>query len=318
MRRARVDDDFGRAGFTLIELLVVIAIIGVLVALILPAVQAAREAGRRTQCINNLKQLGLAAQEYHDAFQSFPSGWYCDAVNDPNCVPYSANFYMWNGMTSLLTKLEQNNLYDEMNFNLGLMLGPAYASPSNAAIKLPQPENATSVRRKLDFWVCPSNPRGSSSTTAVASNAPAGRFGLSDYRGNMAAGSVPGCTDPTNVNCFNWDNGMLYRNSEVGMADVQDGTTFTILFGEVKYGDWADATGCCVRTDASRTINKPLPLPNTNQLVYSYWSSNHNHIVNFAFCDGSVRSLTDQIKKAILIKLMTRAGGEALSNDDLK
>ena len=75
--RTKYDGSRSRAAFTLIELLVVIAIIAVLVALIMPAVQSARESANRAKCQNNLKQLGLAAQEYHDAFSSFPAGWYC-------------------------------------------------------------------------------------------------------------------------------------------------------------------------------------------------------------------------------------------------
>ena len=143
------------SGFTLIELLVVIAIIGVLVALLLPAVQSAREAGNRAKCQNNLKQLGLAAQEYHDSFNTFPSGWYCvvpiyDANNnlisgDINCAtpgtPYQP--YMWGLLPSLFSKLEQGNLYNELNINL---------PPIN-------PENSTAVRRTLDVFVCPSNRR---------------------------------------------------------------------------------------------------------------------------------------------------------------
>src|SRR5580693_4644614 len=113
MRRRMRRESRVRSGFTLIELLVVIAIIGVLVALIMPAVQAARESANRAKCQNNLKQLGLAAQEYHDAYNSFPAGWYCQQpvydnsgnlqYGDSNCVAPNSPYqpYMWNGMTGL-------------------------------------------------------------------------------------------------------------------------------------------------------------------------------------------------------------------------
>src|SRR6476659_9964858 len=139
MRRRMTERRRSRSGFTLIELLVVIAIIGVLVALIMPAVQSARESANRAKCINNLKQLGLAAQEYHDAFNSFPTGWSCDDTDTVNCPIYATTPSFWNGMVGLFLKMEQNNLYDELN----LYLPPVYVD--SGSVMRPYPDNATSV-----------------------------------------------------------------------------------------------------------------------------------------------------------------------------
>ncbi len=295
-----------RGGFTLIELLVVIAIIGVLIALILPAVQSARESANRAKCINNLKQLGLAAQEYHDAFSSFPSGWLCDTT-DPNCLPQAASAYMWNGLCGLFLKLEQGNLYNEINFDL----------PTNAV------DNVTSTRRTLEAFVCPSNRKAmgvdtstKSTTTAKEGTIRRTKMGPSDYRGNMAAGMLPDCIDVKDVNCYHYDNGLTYQNSQVSMADISDGTSNTILIGETLTGTWAEATSCCVRTTMDRTLNKPIRVGGVNH--YTYWMSKHPNLVNFARCDGSVSVVTNQINKRVLIHMMTRNGGESISSDEMK
>jgi prepilin-type N-terminal cleavage/methylation domain-containing protein len=312
-----------RSGFTLIELLVVIAIIGVLVALIMPAVQAARESANRAKCQNNLKQLGLAAQEYHDNFSSFPSGWLCQTPVYDNMGNYlygDQNFcsapsqqyqtYMWNGLVGLFLKLEQANLYNEINFSLS----PYF------------PDNATSIKRSIDGFVCPSNRRA----TGVSTTATALKVGPSDYRGNMAAGMVaPGtgsCPTPytianaTNPACLVYDNGVTYQNSQTSMADITDGTSMTMLIGESLQGNWPDATGCCVRTNIDRTVNKPIVVNNNGIITnyYVYWSSKHPNLVNFVRCDGSVTPVTNQINKLVLNKLMTRSGGESISSDEQK
>ena len=336
-RRMRQESRF-RSGFTLIELLVVIAIIGVLVALIMPAVQAARESANKAKCQNNLKQLALAAQEYHDTYTSFPSGWFCTSAvydqnnnligGDPNCAyansPYQQ--YMWNGMIGLFLKLEQGNLYNELNLNL---------YPYS-------PDNTTSVRRtrrrlRLPFESAQTQQNAITiqrqAGTAVA---PSLRFGPSDYRGNMAAGYI--LPDPTNgcgngttattlqINgntvsvCLVYDNGVTYQNSQVNLADVTDGATNTMLFGEtldpfvrlLALGLWRAA----VRTNIDRTINRPITVNGGN--YYWYWMSKHPNMVNFARCDGSVTSVTAQINKLVLNKLMTRNGGEAISSDEVK
>ena len=303
-----------RSGFTLIELLVVIAIIGVLVALIMPAVQSAREAASRTQCINNLKQLGLAAQEYHDSFSSFPGGWYCDSTVDANCGPTLPQSYMWNGMAGLFLKLEQGNIYNELNINL----------PTNDVT------NVTGVRRTMTVFVCPSNRKAVTTASTNTTNT-VSKLGPSDYRGSMAAGYVvgvaptytPGSTDPTNTTDNGtpvanpvlgiFDNGTAYMNSAVSIADVTDGTSNTILMGETLSGTWAEASSCCVRTTLDRTVNKPIQIQGAN--YYTYWMSKHPNAVNFLRCDGSVSTIQNQINKVVLIKLVTRAGGEAISSD---
>ncbi len=301
-------------GFTLIELLVVIAIIGVLVALLLPAVQSAREAGNRAKCQNNLKQLGLAAQQYHDAFNAFPSGWYCQAplydangnlISDPYCQTTSTPYqpYMWGLIPSLFGKLEQINLFNELNF---------YLPPTNI-------ENSTAIRRTLDLVVCPSNRRPEATTQTGSTQ----KIGPSDYRGNMAAGMVLPVTgsncptqDPTNVYCCIYDNGMTYQNSSVNMADITDGTSNTGLMGESLTGNWSMATSCCVRTNFDRTINQPIVVQGVP--YNTYWMSKHPSQVNFANCDGSVRTINQTINKLVLNKYMTRNGGESISADEMK
>ena len=127
-----------RRGFTLIELLVVIAIIAVLIALLLPAVQAAREAARRAQCVNNLKQIGLALHNYHSSINALPwdhgpGGW-----NE------------WSGMTMLLPYMEQQPLYNTINFNY--IIGNGAATATNGGFL-----NTTAIQTKLNGLVCPSD-----------------------------------------------------------------------------------------------------------------------------------------------------------------
>ncbi len=308
-----------RAGFTLIELLVVIAIIGVLVALIMPAVQQAREAANRTKCQNNLKQLGLAAQEYHDAFNTFPSGWFCCppyGTTDPNTgLPFPISQIdpsYWGGLTSLLLKLEQVNLYNEINFSLATSA----------------PDNLTSTRRTVDGFVCPSNRRAATVSANTSTNTTGSlKWGPLDYRGNMAAGFVMDTTasppvPTTNPPTMIFDNGVMYQNSQTSMADISDGTSMTVLIGETLTGTWPDAYSCCVQTNVNRTVNKPIQVANPNGSgtlnQYTYWMSKHPGMVNFVRCDGSVSTVTNQINKLVLVKMMTRNGGEAISSDEMK
>jgi len=191
-----------RSGFTLVELLVVIAIIGVLVALLLPAVQAAREAARRTQCINQLKQFVVAAHNYHDTMLCFPAG--------RNRRDISAH-------AALLPYFEQSNVHGLVDYTV---------SWNNA-------NNDAARGAKISFFNCPSDPQ---------QLMPAGYAGTSyrANQGSGVLWDMPS-TNPSNVN-FNMPppNGVFYVNSYLRMASITDGTSNTAAFSEHQKGDFSD------------------------------------------------------------------------------
>jgi len=208
-----------RRGFTLIELLVVIAIIGVLVALLLPAVQAAREAARRSQCSNNLKQLGLALQNYHSAVDSFPLGGN-PGPSTPGagcCQIWGA----WSAHTMLLPYMEQKPTYDSLNF-YSVARGNGYSENSNA----------TGISTRLNTLLCPSATPPSQNWGLVVNKPFAGNsyFASSGpsvmWRGDQA----------------NTPNGIFTAGGAVrGIRDITDGSSQTIAFGEWRIGDFDDS-----------------------------------------------------------------------------
>ncbi len=220
-----------RRGFTLIELLVVIAIIAVLIALLLPAVQQAREAARRTQCKNNLKQIGLAMHNYHDTYNYFPMGWMFDQR------PSIPNAHGWGVM--VLPFLEQGNLTNIYNYN------HVFAAPEGLLAGLyPTSQNRTVVTTKLPVFICPSSPNGGEIYTDSISYPPLSwKASASDY--SAVSGITGALHDPYVMPVtgrFPETSGML-RDMTVApagsggkirrMADVTDGTSNTLLIAEV-------------------------------------------------------------------------------------
>jgi len=186
-----------RRGFTLVELLVVIAIIGILIALLLPAVQAAREAARRMQCSSNLKQIGLALHKYHDSYKSFPIGAMSTLTGSGNAAAGD-----WTWPTSILPHIEQEALYNQ--------LAPGKTS------KAPPVTNPL-VTTPIPVYMCPSDP---------------GDVGhLNNLLGNFAKLNYP-ATKPM-VFGANWANGGAgFRNTATRISDVRDGTSNTFFCGE--------------------------------------------------------------------------------------
>jgi prepilin-type N-terminal cleavage/methylation domain-containing protein len=204
-----------RKGFTLVELLVVIAIIGVLVALLLPAVQAAREAARRSSCSNNLKQIGIGLQNYHDTYNKFPMAGF---LSRPGTTPTTPNAYHHTWLTAILPFMEQKPLYDTINFNL---------------IAWGQPIVATNVK----FLRCPSD--GGYEKPADTHNIAFTNYsGSEGYHWWETAHLDPAWGGNwTQLPVMGDYTGLFTVNREFGMSDIKDGTSNTVIVAETdSYG----------------------------------------------------------------------------------
>jgi prepilin-type N-terminal cleavage/methylation domain-containing protein/prepilin-type processing-associated H-X9-DG protein len=278
-----------KRGFTLVELLVVIAILGMLVALLLPAVQAAREAARRARCSNNLRQIGLGLLSYHDTRGSFPS-----SVADY----YGGSPWLHTWQVMILPYIGESSLYDLYDF------GSAFHSARNRPV----------VEQVVATYVCPS---------ADDSTIDGEGFGPCNYAGN--GGTLPGQVD-----------GMLFPLSAVRVKDITDGTSSTLLVGELYFHNtgWARGSAAslgggggggginagfargvvrswrCSSDCAIPGINPPLTTCSNGCERRFQFSSRHPGGTFFVFCDGHVAFLSETVDAVTLKAMFTRSDGD--------
>ncbi len=320
-----------RRGFTLIELLVVMAIIALLVALLLPAVQRARESARRTQCINNLKQISLAAHNYESSFRSFPSGWVDAMLLDPTGVPlpgpvnanvaFSENIQIPVEVRGAGGAAQQ---YQLVEWELSPWWGwqaLILAEINQATINIDFDQSKFSNDSKdastvaIESYICPSAP--------LPSNRPRG-LGYGNYRG--VGGHLNGFASVPPYSAL-FQGGIFGPNSGTKFRDIPDGESNTLLFGESTFGFWADShsavAGYVTSSDGNSTFHNgqnfdglPHPDPPSAgmpyQLTFGSW---HDDVAHFALADGSAKSMAKNIDANLFRQLCVRNDNERMNGE---
>ncbi len=318
-----------RHAFTLVELLVVITIIGILIALLLPAVQAAREAARRMQCTNNLHQLGIGVQNYLNTHRVFPMNRTGQTMQN------------WSALAMIAAYVEQANMYNRLNFRLD-----PYQTTTGAGTTSNPGVNQEVAQTVVDAFLCPSDPGGVINADKLAPTS---------YLFNVGSGTVNNGSISVSSTTGLGPDGIAYQGSAVRMAEITDGTSNTLAIGESTRGLGANQVafvsnlkqhvrktsvfnGGCVNPDRTNAsiwygdrgemwISGSYP----NAAMTFFYSPNstspdcingmstsarmgprsyHPGGANVLFCDGHVTFLADTLEQATMQALATRAGGE--------
>ena len=298
-------------GFTLVELLVVITIIGILIALLLPAVQAAREAARKLQCANHFKQVGLALHSYHTYLECFPVGC-LDLQYDPDRINKQYGWWTWS--TYILPYLEQQPLYDKIDFS---------------EVSAKSGQNIYVAATLIGMYICPSDPQDplvgyiSGGTPTSESCARTDMVAVVDSICAFQQPPLPGFNFPYYLRLFSEADGVFGSNGTCKIFDIKDGTSCTLAIGEVTGSGVGNIGHHWIMNDYLSTfngINGPFTVPGgeyprapsgevaANAIYETGFASFHPGGCHFLVADGSVHFLQQTIAREVLAALTTRSG----------